>query len=418
MTAQENLSEVDFVVVGAGSAGLSAAKALQDSGRSFVVLEASHRIGGRAYTEELRPGEPFDLGAHWIHSASLNPFTQIAKDFGINTLVEHDTIYYEGGKKLSKKEIKNLENFVEGQYGVMRKALDGKSDLSAYQSTDREHRFTPWFDYYFVQEYTADVDQVSTEDVLSYVSTDDEDIALKEGFGTLLSRFGSDVPVSLNSPITRVDWSGPKVLLTTPKGTLSAKAVVITVSTGVLAGGDIGFSPALPLWKHEAIANLPMGNSNRICLGFKPGIFDLEAHTYIAMKENDDEPAEMVVRPFGFDYVEFVTGGRFADWLEKAGDAAAIDFATKKVQAIFGQDVAKHVDKHITTAWRGDTWTKGTYAYAKPGQAGQRAKLAEPVDNKLYFAGEACSLKHQATVHGAYLTGKAVVEALLSDHPL
>ena len=74
--------DVDVVIVGAGAAGLSAAKEAAQKGLSFVVVEASHRIGGRAYTEELAPGQPFDLGCHWMHSASLNPFVAIADQHG------------------------------------------------------------------------------------------------------------------------------------------------------------------------------------------------------------------------------------------------------------------------------------------------------------------------------------------------
>src|ERR1700742_2517844 len=72
------MSDVDLIIIGAGAAGLAAARTARETGLTCHLLEASHRIGGRAYTEELAPGIPFDLGCHWMHSASLNPFVPIA----------------------------------------------------------------------------------------------------------------------------------------------------------------------------------------------------------------------------------------------------------------------------------------------------------------------------------------------------
>ena len=116
------------------------------------------------------------------------------------------------------------------------------------------------------------------------------------------------------------------------------------------------------------------------------------------------------IRPFGFDYVDGITGGRFGDWLERAGAEAAADLALENLKKAFGSDIAKHVTRHLVTAWRGDPWVKGAYSAARPGAAQQRARLAEAIDRRLFFAGEATSTEFFATAHGAYLTGIRAAE--------
>ncbi|MGI9416161.1 MAG: flavin monoamine oxidase family protein, partial [Hyphomicrobiales bacterium] len=409
---EPGMSEVDVVIIGAGAAGLGAARTLQRLGKSFVLLEASHRIGGRAYTEEVRPGVPFDLGCHWLHSASLNPFVKIADELGVTyTKDGFPRNCFENGRWVSAEEIEEWEAFFDAQFTVTARFTETGRDASVFDVTERESRWTPAFDYILSLYASMDVDQISAADLISYRDTE-ENWPLKDGYGTLISRFGADVPVTLNAAVSEIDWTGPRIRATSSKGTVSADAVLITVSTGILGAGDIRFTPALPDWKLEAVANLPLGNHNRICLVFDRDVFGPDVPAGFMAITGDEVPMSFHVRPYGFDYVVGVTGGRFADWLERAGQQASVGYATEKLVSVFGSDVAKHITGHNVTAWRGDPWVKGAYANALPGQFHQRAKLAEPINGRLYFAGEATHPEFFTTAHGAYLSGIAAAERL------
>jgi monoamine oxidase len=129
-----------------------------------------------------------------------------------------------------------------------------------------------------------------------------------------------------------------------------------------------------------------------------------------------DVPMATQLRPFGFDYVVGVTGGRHGEWLERAGSAASVDFLTERLVAAFGSDIRTALSaRAIVTAWAGDHWTLGSYSSALPGRMHQRAELSRPIDDILFFAGEACSTEFAGTCHGAYLTGVAAVEAMAAE---
>ncbi len=405
-------SQVDVAIVGAGAAGLAAARELSNRGTSFVLLEASHRIGGRGYTEEILPGQPFDLGCHWMHSASLNPFVKIADEFGFTyTKGSYPKGGHWDGSWISEDDISEIDTYFEQQFNSMAKIIASGKDCSVFEASDREHKWTSLFDYIASLNSSSDVDQVSIADVLAYNDTD-ENWPVKQGFGELICRYGADIPVSLNSAVKSIDWSGKGVKLETAKCTIHAKHALITVSTGILAANDIRFTPELPPWKQEAISALSLGNHNRICLAFSEDAFGSDASEGFTTNAIDGEPMSFQIKPFGLNQVEAVTGGRFADWLERAGQQASIDYVEKKLQAVFGSDITKRVVARIVTAWRGDPWVKGAYSSAQPGKAHQRKELAKSIDDKLFFAGEATSSDAYATAHGAYLSGISAAQAM------
>jgi monoamine oxidase len=398
-------ADYEVAIIGAGAAGLAAAKTLMTKGKKFILLEASHRVGGRAYTEELLPGMPFDLGCHWLHSASLNPFVKVADELGVTYTTEgFERSFFADGQWANSSELAERSTFMDRQYAALAEAVAGGGDTSVYEATEREHALSPDFDYFMSINSSADVDEISVKDLLSYNDTE-ENWPLKDGYGTLVTRYGADIPVTLNAAVSDIDWSGTAVKLTTPQGVISADHVLITVSTGILGAGDIRFSPQLPDWKQAAIAALPVGNHNRIALAFDREVFGDDVPYGGLIRDGGTDVMSIRIKPFGFNCVVGLTGGRFADWLERAGQAASIDFLGEKLKAVFGNDIAKHASAQIVTAWRGDPWTKGAYSCALPGEAHQRAQLAKSVGERVHFAGEATSAEFFSTAHGAHLSG-------------
>ena len=408
-------SDIDLIIIGAGAAGIGAAKRAASLGRSFKVLEASHRVGGRAYTEMIGPKQqPFDLGCHWLHSASLNPMVGIADQYGFN----YDTrgvgwrAFYIDGCRETVAERREWEAFYDESYAAIHDAVAAGQEAPVAELTPREDRWTPFWDYIFSVLTSLDPDRVSAVDLEAYHDTD-EDWPLRDGYGALIEQFSADLPVELNTKVTRVDWSGKGVKVETSKGLVKGRAAVVTVSTGVLGAGDIVFDPALPADKDAAIHHLPLGGHNRIGLVFDRDVFDKDALDGISIlsTRQDDVPMMFRVRPFGFDYVVGVTGGRHADWLERAGVEASADVALEKLKSIFGNDIAKHVVATNVTAWRGDPLIRGAYSAAEPGHAKARDILREPLADRLFFAGEATHSSFYSTCHGAYLSGIDAVDA-------
>ena len=289
-------------------------------------------------------------------------------------------------------------------------------DPSIAEATDRDHRWTALFDYMISLFFSADADQVSAADFRNHNDTE-EDWPLRDGYGRLVARLAAGLPIALNAGVDKIDWSGPRIRLTTVRGEVSAEVVILAPSTAILGGGAIRFLPELPDWKQEAVAALPLGNHNRIGLVFDANPFGDDHPGSITVMTPESEPMGFVIRPFGFDYVFGNTGGRFADWLERAGEQASIALAKEKLATAFGSDITKRIVGHKVTAWRGDPLVGGAYSAALPGQAHQRAALARPLDARLFFAGEATSSEFYATAHGAYLSGLRAADQALAALP-
>ena len=407
-------SDVDLIIVGAGAAGIGAAKRSVSLGLSFKLLEASHRVGGRAYTELIGPKrQPFDHGCHWLHSASLNPMVKIADELGFT----YDKAGYGGrafyidARRETSAERDSWEAFYDTSYRAVADAVAAGRDGSVADLTPREDQWTPFFDYIFSLNASVDPDQASAIDVEAFNDTQ-ENWSVREGYGALIARFSADVEVELNTQVTRLDWSGAGVRADTPNGTVRGRAAVVTASTGILGAGDIRFDPALPVDKLEAIHHLPLGCHNRIALQLDRDVFGADALDAVSVLSgrSDDVPMAFRIRPFGYDHVVALTGGRHGDWLERAGTEAAADLATEKLKSIFGNDIARNIAAHTVTAWRSDPWVRGAYSAAEPGHAGARASLREPLAERLFFAGEASHASFFSTCHGAYLSGVDAVE--------
>ncbi len=409
------MTETNIVIVGAGAAGLAAARELQHLQQDYLLIDASHRIGGRAYTEDVGPGMPFDLGAHWIMAPSVNPLMPIAAKLRarLETSSEHFTAarYFSDGHWLENDAQQSFSQFWDGQFAALEQAYKRGVDCSVYDVIDNDHTWSPYFHMFFAQDFTRDVDQASVHDAMNYIRQE-EDIAVASGLGHLLQSYGEGIHVTLNSAVRSIDYSGATITLDTAKGRIRANKLILTVSTGVLAAQQISFNPPLPDWKQEAIAGLPLGSCTRIALTFDKPVLQ-ELPNEFTVDSDDDGPIHFRNRPFDYDYVEIAVGGRLASWMEKIGEKTTLKFVMTKLRSAAGTDIPDPV-RTTVSAWDGDPWTRGAYSCARPEQAQQRAELARCIDERIFFAGEATSTDYYASVHGACLTGQSAARDVTS----
>jgi len=400
--------EPDVVIIGAGAAGLAAARTLIDKGRSVVVIEARDRIGGRAWTDTTTfGGIPFDHGCSWLHSSNQNPWTPIAKTWNYN-LLNHDdaaeTVFV-GNRHASDGELEDYGRAWDKLNGAIAAAGRSGKDVSAASVSPRDESWI-WVAESWIGPMSMgkDLEDFSCQDWWN-LAEEEPNLMIKEGFGTLVARYGEALPVKLSTPAKRIQWGGPGVTVETDAGTIKARICIVTVPLGVLAAETIAFDPPLPDWKKEAIAGLPMGLLAKAPLQFDGETFGLPENSWLTYKADSTEACFFLVRPFGFDLAIGFVGGKCGWDLTKAGDAAAVDFAKEKLRAMLGSEMDKHFVRGGFTGWGRDPWSLGSYASVKPGAYPARAAMRKPVEDRLFFAGEACAGAFAETCGGAMRSG-------------
>ncbi|CAN1544650.1 DadA Glycine/D-amino acid oxidases (deaminating) [Paracoccaceae bacterium] len=415
------MHDVDVVIVGAGCAGLAAAKALNAAGVRFVVLEAMDRIGGRALTSSDDFGVPFDVGCAWLHAADRNPFYPEAQAAGW-TLRHHDMgldhLWF-GKRRATAAEMADEARAEAELSACIDRHKGGDDRLSTVIEACHALRASATFAG--PMDFGADDDEISVTDFRSAADLDPNYLS-REGYGALIHRWGADVPVTLSTPARRIRWSGPGVEVETDRGTIRARAVIVTVSTGVLAFDEIAFTPELPLAHQEAIFDLPMGLLTKIPLQVDGTRLGLKPFDDVLMERHARHDLYFLAFPFDLDLIVGFVGGDFAWEMEAAGQTAAVDFVTDRLVDMFGSEARKAVGHGIMTNWTAERYVRGGYAAARPGKAHARAVLAEPVADRIWFAGEALAGGLKQTAAGARLSGEAVAEKVtlrlaLLDHP-
>ncbi len=402
----------DVAIVGAGAAGLAAAKVLTAAGKSVKVLEAMDRIGGRAFTSSDRFGLPFDIGCAWLHAADRNPFFPEAHAAGW-TLYEHDMALdhlYHGDRRADPSELSALHT-AEAHLLAMAESHSGDGALASLLGSSSALRAIATF--CGPMDLGADFDEVSIEDFRRAADLAPNYFTM-EGFGALVHRFGAGVEVELSTPVRAIDWSGEGVRLETDRGTIDAGQVIVTVSTGVLAFEDIAFRPALPETHVAAAFDLPMGLLTKIPVEIRGDRLGLAPFDDLLIERHALHDVFFLSFPFDCDLMVGFVGGDFAWEIEAAGEAAAVDFVTDRLAAIFGSDLRKKIGRSLMTNWGGERFVRGGYASAAPGKASARDILAQPVAERIHFAGEALAPQGLTqTCAGARLSGEAVARRIL-----
>jgi monoamine oxidase len=412
---------VDVAVIGGGAAGIAAAMRIRrQSNLSVLVIEAKSRLGGRAYTATARPAAadrevPFDLGCAWLHSGLTNAWTAVAEQEGFT--VDRRPAPWDQEERDLGLDPEEQEAYVAAMEDFRLRAEDAAARGDDGPLSSLVPPESPWrglLDAVSTYVSGAELDRVSVRDSGDYQPGEGDDWRVVEGYGRLVAHHGRDLPILLETPVTLIDHSGSDVVrIETARGIIEARAVIVTASTDVLASETIRFQPALPD-KVEAAALLPLGSVEKLWLGVaKPELFPSE--NYCMGSSGTARTAAYHLRPFGRPIVECFVGGDLAHDLARAGVEAALDFARSELRAQLGGEAAAAVTPLRLTDWGREPYILGSYAYAVPGSAGARPRLAEPVDNRLFFAGEAVHSSRFTTAHGAYETGVAAAEAALAS---
>jgi len=407
------LADVDVAVVGAGAAGIAAGRRLKQAGLTCLLLEAKDRIGGRAHTIDGPLGARIDLGCGWLHSADRNEWAVLAPAMGF-TLDRSSPAWTKPALTV------NFPMAEQGAYRRVFAAFEQRLEQAALLDTDQvaadlmkedERRWAPMLNAFSGYYNGAPFDQISVKDYAAYQPTD-QNWRVREGYGALISRCAAGLDIRLSTPVKRIDHRGPAVQLVTHSGVIRARTVIISAPSTVLAEARLAFDPPLPD-KLDAAASLPLGHVEKAFLRLiRPDALPIE--TMVRGRTDTAETGGYTLRPMGMPVIEGFYGGDLAAALAREPQGAFAAFAIDELVSVFGSNIRENLAAISESSWRRDPFIRGAYSHAEVGRAGARAVLAAPVDDRLFFAGEACSPHAFSTAHGAYETGVAAAEAAMA----
>ena len=406
--------ELDVAIIGAGAAGIAAARRLRDRGRRTLLIEAMGRVGGRAHSVTVA-GMPLDLGCGWLHSAERNPLARLAEAHGAAI----DRTEAAWGKQLQNLGFGAAEQQEAwAAYEVFEQALHNcpPDDDRAGNAIKRDHPWRGFLDMLSGALNGAELDLVSAKDLLAY---DDHasrtNWRLPGGMGRLIEEAASALPLSLNMPVKAVDHGGRGVRVHCEGGIIEAAAVIVAVPTDILARGDIRFTPAIDDHLHAA-ACLPLGRVDKLFLRLAKADA-VPPETHLLGNPRSALTGSYYLRPFGRSVVECFFGGIAARAMSELGDEGRTAFAIEELGSLLGADFARGLAPIVGTWWHKEPSISGAYSHALPRHSEKRALLAAPATERLHFAGEACSAHDFSTAHGAWESGIRAadrIEAMLA----
>jgi monoamine oxidase len=432
------LTSPEVLVVGAGAAGIMAARVLHRRGVRVTVLEARNRIGGRVWT--LHPAStplPIELGAEFIHGRApgLEPLLADA------SLAQLDI---DGRRfRAGRKQLRPFDDFWEHLDRVMRRLGSSQPDRSfhdflAARPGGKRLAFDRALARRYIEGFHAADPRLSSASVLAESGSPGDDLQERRlgrvlgGYDNLLSWLAAPIRdrIRLSSAVTSVQWHGGAVSMTTGGRTdraqrITANAAIITVPLGVLQAptgskGAIQFIPELRE-KREALSALASGSALRVVLQFRDSFWtsdafarrhhadDLHAMSFLHSADADF-PTWWTSYPMRAPLLVGWSGGRRARELSSLSQNAIVERtidALARQLGIARRRLHGELKNAWTHDWENDPYARGAYSYQKVGGATAPSALARSMDGTLFFAGEATDTSGATgTVHGAIASGR------------
>ena len=405
--------EADVVVIGAGAAGIAAARRVMAANRKVIVVEAASQIGGRCITDSSSFDVPFDRGARWMHNPDANPMIRLARSVGLEIATAPSGQKIRIGRRNARAG--ETEDFLATLVRTNRAIDEASRKLDASCASALPKDLGDWagtiefmlgagFAGKDLKDFSS-VDKVRAQD-RSVV------FACRQGMGTLIAKLGEGIPVALSTPATRLDWSNRDVTVDTPAGKITARTAIITVSTSVLTSGNIKFATEIPRRVLDAASKVSLGSYDHIALQLSGNPLGLARDDVMIEQSSSTRTALLYGNIGGSSLCTIDVAGSFGRDLSAQGEAAMVAFAVEWLGKLFGSAVAKSVKKSSATRWNASPYVLGATSAAAPGGQASRRALTEPI-GCMYLAGEATHETLWGTVDGAWESGERAADAAL-----
>jgi monoamine oxidase len=432
------LMRADVVIVGGGAAGLSAARVLADAGRSVLILEARNRLGGRIFTiPDERIKTPIELGAEFVHGRP--PATwRLIRESGLTALdLPFDHMRYQHGRLVDVPDIDTeLNKVMSGLAHLGRhdksfaQYLDDRSSKSSPQARKFAISFVEGFD-------AADPRRISAQSIAAEHEgigdvENQTQFRLLQGYGALVDFLRRQldpkrVRIRLGFAVSEIRWEKSKVQFRSAAGreTARGRRALISLPLGVLqippqVHGAVRFDPDIAQWRATSML-LASGPVVKAILRFREPFWEDERASRDAVFLHNPSapfPAFWTMRPLRLPLITAWAGGPKAQALAGSSRRELLRAAIESLAQMLGhrpRQLAKLIDQFHFHDWGSDPHSRGAYSYVTVDGMGARAKLIKPIENTLFFAGEALDTSGQAsTVGGALASGQRAAEQLLS----
>jgi polyamine oxidase len=425
--------EPPIIVVGAGLAGLTAARILASQDFPVVVLEARNRVGGRAFSSDVG-GARVDLGVDLVHGINpLNPVFAFANAAGIAleepepgpvAAWEEETLWLPPAVFLPvllaggdfAAEYQEIAAGLPANASVG-DALEAWLDLRELEGDAR--RRTRFFARTYLEEtYIGAIDELNAVDTFARVSFNGANARPVDGFSTIARFLAKDLDVRTGEVVTDIQYDADGVSVTSTSGTLQGTHVIVTVPLGVLQAEAISFEPALPSAKTEAIGRLGMGAYEKVILTFDEAFWLEKGESIFHLPLNRSPYPHFVDLSVetGVPQLAMLVSGEPARFVTNSGEQAVLTEAMGILRALFDEVTVPDPVAWTVTDWTHDPFALGAASYVPVGATGaDMTTIAEPVGERLFFAGEHTLPSFYGTAHGAMLSGIREADRFLTE---
>ena len=411
----ENTSNIEIAVIGAGVAGLAAARELNRKNLTPVILEARDRVGGRVLTvHDPLTAVPVELGAEFVHG--IHPdLWGVLREMRVPVVElggEHwtgdsggfhpaDSAWQEIGRvfeAMSRAPEQSFADFIAGVPASEDVKRAATAYVEGFNAARKEQVSVAW---------------LNQEDEASEEINGDRSFRILAGYDSVARHLARDLDVRLSTEVTEIRWNPGDVLLSTSRGSIRAKKALVAVPLALLHHGRVRITPepASLIAARNAIAT---GNALRITFRFAEAKWAKAAPHVSFMHGGSDFPVWWTAYPVNTPVITAWAAGPNADALAGRSESELKQIAIESLRTLLGEDPGE-VEAAWLHDWSRDPLALGAYSYVRAGGLSAAEALRKPVENTIYLAGEALAGGHMGTVHGAIQSGIRAAECVAAQ---